>query len=263
MLRKIALLLMFGFLLVSISTLQQQAEGASLALTKSSYDVNVGGTTRAIVECAGCQFPNGSFLEITTFNPAVATVFPTSIQIFSDIFSSTLTIEGVSLGQTTLQVALYSGFGNLELFVRANISVLEGQCPVSLTLENDRDGEAKLQILRNFRDDVMAKSEEGREYIETFYDHALEASWLLIRYPRLRKQAFEILDDLMPVIEAVTENGSPEVLTSDELVEIEELLYSISERASPELQSSIRRLKSDLYLGKFLRIFGIDVEDIP
>jgi hypothetical protein len=254
---------MFGFLLVSIFPLQQQAEGASLALNQPSYNVNVGRTTRAIVECAGCQFPNGSFLEITTFNPSVATVFPNSIQIFSDIFSATLTIEGVSLGQTTLQVALYSGFGNLELFVRSNISVLEGQCPVSLTLENDRDGESKLQILRNFRDDVMASSEEGRDYIETFYDHALETSWLLTRYPRIRKQASEILDNLMPVIEAVTENGSPEVLSSDELAEIEDLLHSIYGKASPELQSSIRRLLSDLYLGKFVRIFGIDVEGIP
>ncbi len=114
-----------------------------------------------------------------------------------------------------------------------------------------------LGTLYRFRDEVLTQSPKGRRYIRLFYLHALEGTWLLLRHPNLRTQSRNVLRELLPTIQAVTD-GQPAALTSEKLAAIEGLMDAFSAKATPRLQRTIQRLRSELSRGKLLSHFGIE-----
>jgi len=243
----------------------QEARSDSLALNKPTYIVVAGQTADGSVKFVGGGqgTPNvGGYLSLSTNNSAVATVTPTYVQF---VLNSTgyidmtvpFTLTGISGGNTLVIVRAYNGQGVNFLTVQGDVTVIE--CPVSLTLEGDTEGKTKLEVLHNFRDNVMASSFEGQEYIRLFYQNALEGSYLLLRYPDLREKTHEVLENVLPMIEAAV-NGQQAILTAANVADIENLLEAFAAKASPKLKSAIRRLQSDFHQGKFLSNFGIDVE---
>jgi hypothetical protein len=208
----------------------------------------------------------GGHLLLTTSIPAVATVTPTYVQY---VINSTgyidmtvnFTLTGVSAGSTILTVYAVNGYGQTTMQVYATVNVgSTPSCPASLTLEGTPDNAAKLDILHNFRDNVMALTSEGQEYIRLFYQNALEGSYLLLRYPELREQTYKVLTNVMPVIEAAV-NGQPALLSRTDTADIEDLLEVFADKGSPKLKSVIQKIESDFHQGKFATYFGIDVED--
>jgi len=138
----------------------------------------------------------------------------------------------------------------------------ESTCPVSTALQGTPERRATLGILYRFRDEVMAKSPEGRRYIRLFYQHAWEGSWLLLRNPDLRAEVRHGLAQILPTIRAVLE-GRPAALTSEDLVIIEDLMDAFAAKASSQLQQTLDQLRSELRSGQLLSLFGIGVEVSP
>jgi parallel beta-helix repeat protein len=132
-------------------------------------------------------------------------------------------------------------------------------CPSQVTLSGALNKQAKLGILYRFRNEVMRRSAVGRQYIRLFYQHALEASWLLLRHPDLRAQARDVLDKLLPKFEGAVD-GHWALLSATDKAAIKNLLDAISVQASPRLQRTIRRLQSDLQRREPLSLFKIHVE---
>ena len=243
----------------------QEARSDSLSLNQPTYIVQAGQTAGGVVKFVGGGqgTPNvGGHLSLGTSNTSVATVTPTYVPFVLNStgyidMNVTFTLTGVSGGSTILTVTAVNGQGVSFMQVYADINVMS--CPVSLTLEGTPDNKAKLEILHNFRDNVMAVTSEGQEYIRLFYQNALEGSYLLLRYPDLRERAYEVLENILPVIEAAV-TGQPAMLTAADVADIESLLEAVAAKASPALKSLIQRIQSDFSQGKFSSLFGIDRE---
>jgi hypothetical protein len=243
----------------------QKARSDSLALNKPSYMVIEGSTADGAVKFVGGGqgTPNvGGHLSLSTTNPAVATVTPTYVPF---VLNSTgyidmnviFTLTGVSAGSTIVTVTAVNGYGQSFLSVYADVNVIG--CPLNLTLTGTSDRKVKLDILHNFRDNVMALTSEGQEYIRLFYQNALEGSYLLLRYPDLRERTYKVLTHVLPVIEAAV-NGQIASLSATDAGEIEDLMEAFAEKGSPKLQGVIQKIESDFHEGKFATYFGIEAE---
>ena len=104
-------------------------------------------------------------------------------------------------------------------------------CPATLALKGEKES---LNLLRRFRDEVLAKDEQGEKYIQLFYHHAPEVSLLLIKNPELRAKMAQLLRELLPEIKALLE-GEEVIFTNEIIEEIESLLDQFATQASPEL----------------------------
>jgi len=243
----------------------QEARSDSLSLNKPKYIVQAGQTAGGVVKFVGGGqgTPNvGGHLSLGTSNTSVATVTPTYVPFVLNStgyidMNVTFTLTGVSGGSAILTVTAVNGQGVSYLQVYADVNVMS--CPASLTLEGTPDSKTKLEILHNFRDNVMAMSSEGQEYIRFFYQNAVEGSYLLLRHPELRGRTYEVLENILPVIEAAV-TGQPAMLTAADVADIENLMEAFAAKASPAMKNAIQRIQSDFYQGKFLSLFGIDRE---
>jgi hypothetical protein len=108
--------------------------------------------------------------------------------------------------------------------------------------------DARIEIMRRLRDEALSQSKIGREYTELYYRHAPEAVRLLLEYSELRDSAGELLVNLIPEITPLLE-GSKVELDWGLKEELLELLYKVSSKASPELQTSIEIVMEDIEAG--------------
>jgi hypothetical protein len=256
----------FGTLVVAVLLVicwQGEANSSALSLDKGQYTLQAGSTVDGVAHIVASSTDAGGRLVFTINNPAVATVSPTSVTLvqgpqgFVDM-RVTFTLRGIAGGGTILQVQAFSpGAQTPFIEVFANVTVTE--CPISLALEGEPDDESSLAILHDFRDKVMRKSPQGRQYIRQFYRHAWEGSYLVLRYPELLEQTRAVIESLLPVIEAAVD-GQPTTLTATEMANIEELLDAFAAKASPQLRKAIRRLQRDLKQEDFFSLFGIDAD---
>jgi len=264
--RKKEMFSIFALLLVLLLGWGQEARGDSLSLNQPTYIVMEGSTAGGMVKFVGGGqgTPNvGGHLKLSTSNSAVATVYPTYVPfvINSSGFISMdviFTLTGVSGGSAMLTVTAVNGQGVSYLSVYANVTVIS--CPASITLEETPDAPAKLELLRTFRDNIMAASREGQEYIRLFYQNALEGSYLLLKHPELREQTYAVLENILPVIEAAV-TGKQVVLTADNVADIEDLMEAFASKGSPKLKGAVKKIKTDFSQGNFEAYFGIAIED--
>jgi hypothetical protein len=63
------------------------------------------------------------------------------------------------------------------------------------------EDDMRLDILRRFRDEVLAETEGGRELIDLYYQNAEIITIMLKELPDVRKSAMELVETMMPVIE--------------------------------------------------------------
>jgi uncharacterized repeat protein (TIGR01451 family) len=148
--------------------------------------------------------------------------------------------------------------------VTEGTTVIAGPCPISLALRRTPEREATLETAYRFRDEVLARSPEGRRYIRLFYQHAWEGTGLLLRHPDLRARTRDVLARLRPTFRAVVD-GQLAALTSEDLAALEDLMDAFAARARPwwvywRLHRTIEQLRSELYRGELLSRFGIGVE---
>ena len=115
-----------------------------------------------------------------------------------------------------------------------------------------------LSLLRAFRDEILADSEVGRDYIFMLYSNSLEILILLIQYPSLIKEVKKDIDEILPGIQSIL-NGDKVVLSGEQLANLKSLLTSFETKATPGLKKVIRRVKKDINNRGILKPFGINI----
>src|SRR5262245_3314862 len=98
---------------------------------------------------------------------------------------------------------------------------------------------------RQFRDQVLSKSERGQRYTRLYYDFSSEIVQQMIFHPSLVLRSMEIKERYLPVIEAMVK-GKDVTLTEGDLEEIDGFLNAIAARGSRELQETIKGVRADL-----------------
>jgi hypothetical protein len=114
-------------------------------------------------------------------------------------------------------------------------------CPATSLLQD----EASLQLLRLFRDMVLAKSEQGKRYIDLYYRHAAEVTFLLNTDASLKQAAAGLLKELLPSIQEMIK-GKPLYVRRDKGQRVTELLNTVCAHASPALQGMIETVRKDI-----------------
>jgi hypothetical protein len=103
----------------------------------------------------------------------------------------------------------------------------------------------KLAAMREFRDHDLVATRAGRTYVRLLDEHSAELLRLMRKEPRLRKAAVELMEPVFEIVES-RRDERPKVFKDDVIGSAKELLEYASERASPELRRTIKRLHRDL-----------------
>ena len=114
----------------------------------------------------------------------------------------------------------------------------------------EKKGE-KLSLLRRFRNNVLANSEVGRNYLSMLYSNSSEVLTLLIFNPSLIEETKALIDELLPGIQSALDGGEM-ILSKRQMAGIESLLARFETKASPELKMVIKNLGNDVKKGKVI-----------
>jgi hypothetical protein len=76
-----------------------------------------------------------------------------------------------------------------------------GPCPAEAVLGED---DPRLDTLRAFRDQVLAKNPNGQKMIKMYYDASAAVVQMMERDPAVKQAAREYLGALLPMIEQMT-----------------------------------------------------------
>ena len=136
------------------------------------------------------------------------------------------------------------------------ITVTKKACPAALALKG-KTGE--LKVIRSFRDKILTKSVAGREYIELYRKYAPEISSLIIDNKGIFMNTAGILQKYSPRLQSLAE-GNKISLYRKERQEIISLLDRFKQKAGPELQNVIEKIKDDFNDGRKMDEVGIIVE---
>ena len=126
-------------------------------------------------------------------------------------------------------------------------TVEEVECPIDFMLGAEDE---VLDILRQFRDEVLSKSEKGGKLIDAYYKYgdllikAFEAN------PALEVFATEILEKTIERL--LIASGSDEALLTDEIAADIDILADELDAVvkSPGLKKTLRQIKGDMRRGK-------------
>ena len=126
-------------------------------------------------------------------------------------------------------------------------------CPASVALRLD---DKEMNILRGFRDKVLAKSLAGERYINLYYSpHAFEALLILLFNPELRMCANEIVKESISAIQLLL-RGETTLIDSETITELQLFLDEFEKDASPNLKKTISTIKKDIATGDLFGGFG-------
>jgi hypothetical protein len=114
-------------------------------------------------------------------------------------------------------------------------------CPASILLTDD----ASLNLLRLFRDTVLAKSAQGKKYIDLYYQHAAEVSSLIDSDVSIKQTATALLKELLPSIQSMIQ-GNRLFIPKHRENSIESLLNLFTTKASAGLKTTIAKVKRDI-----------------
>jgi hypothetical protein len=145
------------------------------------------------------------------------------------------------------------------------------ECPFGALLEGDEALSAKSTLIYTLRDKVLARSRDGQRYVRLFRRHATEITLRLMWDRALRARSHQVMGRLFPVLRtrlakdglakpAPARDAGPTVLARADVADIEGLMNSFSEGASPELQKTLAELKRELRSGQIAAVMGIPVQ---
>ncbi len=127
--------------------------------------------------------------------------------------------------------------------VTATFLLSDAPCPAEVTYSERSQRPSQLNLLRQFRDDVLSSSIWGRELIRIYYRHSNEVSQRLIAEPRLAIQAFRLLKQMQPHLEAAVTGVIPQ-LDKGSSASIHAFVEELIVGASAELATDLSRFKS-------------------
>jgi len=128
-------------------------------------------------------------------------------------------------------------------------------CPVAIILGGDRKQQT---VIKEFRDEVLARHEKGITYTKLYYINSPEITLIILSNEDIKAFARKILIELLPVVTALLENGEAEL--SQQLIDdIDTLLNAIAHKASSKLREVIKMAKSDLIKKEIFKKLGIKI----
>jgi hypothetical protein len=121
-----------------------------------------------------------------------------------------------------------------------------GPCPTEIALAGQAGEKSNLQVLREFRDSVMAGTPAGRQYVDLYYRHAAEVSGILLRDAALRGRAATLIEKYLPAVRGLMgqPGGRAMVLTAKDVRQIEAFLDDVAARGSPELAAALAGIRA-------------------
>ncbi|MBW1854609.1 MAG: hypothetical protein JRJ00_08010 [Deltaproteobacteria bacterium] len=123
-------------------------------------------------------------------------------------------------------------------------------CIVQSALKGEDDAENLiLDVLRRFRDEVLADNLAGMGLIKLYYEHSPEMVKILLSNPDIKFRITTVLKELMPFLQIRLE-GEEMAVSGQILMETEKLLDDFMLVASPQLQPVIARIKEEVVNGK-------------
>jgi hypothetical protein len=128
-------------------------------------------------------------------------------------------------------------------------------CPI----RNIHDNETQINVLRNFRDKVLAKSEAGKKYIRAYYGCAPEVTLRLLGDSTLRGQAADLLQIFAAPARTLAA-GTSAVLTEQQLQKIAAFTTALKKGASRRLARTLERFEFDLTSGQLQKIVPYSIE---
>jgi hypothetical protein len=120
-------------------------------------------------------------------------------------------------------------------------------------------GYEERHILRELRDKVLAKNEDGRNYINLYYRYSWELLLILFTHDELRIESMEIVKELLPEMKGLLANRET-VVGVEMIEEIRDLLGKIVLYASPPLKAVLKSVQADVKREEKLEPFGIIVK---
>ena len=115
-------------------------------------------------------------------------------------------------------------------------------CPISFLFADDQHQQ---NLLKEFRDEVLAEHKKGITYTKLYYIHSPEITLILLSHNDIKIHAQKILEELLPVTTALMNKGTAEI--SQQLIDdMDALLNEIAHQASSQLREAIRMAKSDI-----------------
>ena len=115
-------------------------------------------------------------------------------------------------------------------------------CPSELILQNNPK---ELALLRKYRDTVLLKSDLGKQYVKSYYEHAAEMVKIILTNSAIREKVVTAFKVVTPALESIMA-GNHLALTKNQLAEIEALTTALKPLASTRLRKTICQLEKDL-----------------
>jgi hypothetical protein len=133
-------------------------------------------------------------------------------------------------------------------------------CPATVALANVPDGRFVLDTLYRFRDEVMLQNTFKKRYVDMFYTHAFEASWILLNNSDLRFRIAQLLWRQQSTFGTLIQNQTATVKAED-VREVDALIGLFMEKASLAFATELRTLRQGVRDRSLLTLFGVRVTD--
>jgi hypothetical protein len=117
-----------------------------------------------------------------------------------------------------------------------------------------------LELGHRFRDEVLARTSRGLQYIRLYEQHSPELVRLMVADPDLLIQTGNLLELHRTTLGAMVRRA-PAVVTSADLYELDRLLVEFATVASSGLQSALDGLRKDIRNSAVQKDFGVEVID--
>ena len=128
-------------------------------------------------------------------------------------------------------------------------------CPVAFVLGGDQKQQT---LIKEFRDEVLAKHEKGITYIKLYYINSPEITLLILSNEDIKTYTKKILIELLPVATSLLDKGESEL--SQQLIDdIDTLLNTIARKSTSKLREVIKMAKSDLIKKEIFKELGIKI----
>jgi len=125
-----------------------------------------------------------------------------------------------------------------------NFSLTQGITPLPCPIESVVEEKEPLSLFRSFRDTILLQSTLGRQYVESYYEHAAEIVRLMISHSGIREKIIAALKAVKPSIENMMQ-GNPLIITKAQMRTIEALTKELKEVGSPNLKKIICQFEND------------------
>jgi hypothetical protein len=123
-------------------------------------------------------------------------------------------------------------------------------------------GDENFSLLRRVRDEILVEDEQGRIYIDTYYRHGWELFLILLTAHELRMEAREIVEEVLPVSQALLTKGQA-LMPRELLVKVTAFLGKVSRYAHPRLKAALNDMQAHFQKGEELERFGITITGNP